>query len=85
VKKLIFAFIVMLIFPFAISAQNTPCSGKKGGISHCNGEKFVCNDGSYSKSKRICSGQEKKDDANATSDNSDAAATNNDIPKKKRN
>ncbi|HEM7454865.1 MULTISPECIES: hypothetical protein [Acinetobacter] len=32
-----------------------PCSGKKGGISHCNGSKFVCNDGSISASKKICS------------------------------
>ena len=33
-----------------------PCSGKKGGISHCSGSKFVCNDGSISKSKRSCGG-----------------------------
>lgn len=32
-----------------------PCSGKKGGVSHCNGSKFVCNDGSISASKKICS------------------------------
>lgn len=32
-----------------------PCSGKKGGISHCQGKKFVCNDGSISASKKICS------------------------------
>ncbi|WP_079374925.1 hypothetical protein [Acinetobacter baumannii] len=32
-----------------------PCSGKKGGGSHCNGSKFVCNDGSISASKKICS------------------------------
>ncbi|HCT5802112.1 hypothetical protein ACJBLD_17190 [Acinetobacter nosocomialis] len=32
-----------------------PCSGKKGGISHCDGSKFVCNDGSISASKKICS------------------------------
>lgn len=32
-----------------------PCSGKKGGISHCEGKKFVCNDGSISGSKKICS------------------------------
>lgn len=35
-------------------AANTPCSGSKGGISHCAGGKFVCNDGSISASKRIC-------------------------------
>ncbi|EPK3217151.1 hypothetical protein JIN58_003455 [Acinetobacter baumannii] len=32
-----------------------PCSGKKGGISHCDGSKFVCNGGSISASKKICS------------------------------
>lgn len=35
-------------------AGNTPCSGKKGGISRCAGGSFVCNDGSISASKKIC-------------------------------
>lgn len=35
-------------------ARNTPCSGKKGGVSHCSNGKFVCHDGSISKSKKIC-------------------------------
>lgn len=38
------------------SAANQPCSGKKGGVSHCSGSKFVCNDGSTSASKKTCSG-----------------------------
>jgi hypothetical protein len=29
---------------------------KKRGVSHCEGSKFVCNDGSYSRSKKSCSG-----------------------------
>lgn len=35
---------------------NKPCSGSKGGIKACttNG-KFLCNDGTISKSKRVCS------------------------------
>ncbi|EFA4204475.1 TPA: hypothetical protein IFC41_004651 [Escherichia coli] len=34
-----------------------PCSGAKGGISHCTSDgRFVCNDGSLSQSKRFCSG-----------------------------
>lgn len=34
-----------------------PCSGSKGGISHCtSGGQFVCNDGTLSRSKKICSG-----------------------------
>lgn len=36
-------------------AANTPCSGRKGGVSHCRGEFFICNDGTTSKSKRVCS------------------------------
>jgi len=36
-------------------AANTPCSGRKGGVSHCAGADFVCNDGSISASKRVCS------------------------------
>nr|WP_314269834.1 hypothetical protein [uncultured Kingella sp.] len=31
-----------------------PCSGKKGGISHCQGSKFICKDGTVSASKKIC-------------------------------
>lgn len=36
-------------------AANTPCSGKKGGVSHCAAGKHVCNDGSISASKKVCS------------------------------
>ena len=36
-------------------AANTPCSGRKGGVDHCLDGKFVCNDGSISASKKICS------------------------------
>jgi hypothetical protein len=35
-------------------ATNTPCSGRKGGVSHCAGETFVCSDGSISASKKVC-------------------------------
>ena len=46
------------------SAANTPCSGRKGGVSHCEGELFICNDGTTSKSKKVCSAS---DDAPAKS------------------
>ncbi|TIL79353.1 MAG: hypothetical protein E5Y89_12770 [Mesorhizobium sp.] len=36
------------------SLANSPCSGRKGGISHCQGSTFVCNDGSVSASKKNC-------------------------------
>lgn len=31
-----------------------PCSGSKGGVSHCQGDKFVCRDKSISASKKTC-------------------------------
>ena len=31
-------------------------AGKNGGISHCQGTKFVCNDESLSRSKKVWSG-----------------------------
>lgn len=39
------------------AAANQPCSGKKGGIARCDGELFVCHDGSISASKRNCAAQ----------------------------
>ncbi|MNZ49280.1 hypothetical protein D3C78_670430 [compost metagenome] len=36
-------------------AANQPCSGKKGGIARCDGDIFLCNDGSISASKKSCS------------------------------
>lgn len=36
-------------------AANTPCSGRKGGIAGCDGDLFLCNDGSISGSKKNCS------------------------------
>jgi hypothetical protein len=35
-------------------AENTPCSQSKGGINHCMGSHFVCNDGSMSQSRKDC-------------------------------
>lgn len=48
--------LLILLYPTLLFAANTPCSGSKGGIDHCDGSKFVCKDGSYSKSKKMCSG-----------------------------
>ncbi|MGV8676932.1 YdcA family protein [Pseudomonas aeruginosa] len=36
-------------------AANTPCSGRKGGVASCDGDLFLCNDGSISGSKKSCS------------------------------
>ncbi len=51
---LFFLLALNLFFVFA-HAANTPCSGRKGGVSHCAGETFICNDGSVSASRKNCS------------------------------
>ncbi|MEA1065378.1 hypothetical protein QNH14_06805 [Apirhabdus apintestini] len=45
----------LLLTAHADARGRKPCSGSKGGISHCTPDgKFVCNDGSLSKSKKYC-------------------------------
>ena len=51
-KKII--LLALLLLPLT-SLAAAPCSGKKAGISHCDGPQFVCNDGSVSKSTKDCS------------------------------
>ncbi|MDO5674809.1 MAG: hypothetical protein Q4G66_07840 [bacterium] len=48
---------VLFAFNFAEAKGRQPCDGKKGGISHCSNGKFICNDGTVSASKRVCSGR----------------------------
>ncbi|MET3497757.1 hypothetical protein [Variovorax boronicumulans] len=43
---------------FGAEAANYPCSGSKGGVAHCSGALFVCNDGSISGSKKVCTGSQ---------------------------
>ncbi|MBF0658611.1 hypothetical protein IPZ60_07685 [Psychrobacter sp. NG25] len=50
-----FISIFMLAPVMQANAKNTPCSGKMGGISHCQGDKFVCKNGKISQSKKSCS------------------------------
>jgi hypothetical protein len=53
------AFLLLLLaFTQTAQAANKPCSGKKGGISHCQGALFICNDGSASQSKQTCSAED---------------------------
>ncbi|MBF0416547.1 MAG: hypothetical protein HQL77_07705 [Magnetococcales bacterium] len=54
------AILIALSIPSLVMAANMPCSGKKGGISHCQDGRFVCKDGSVSMSKKTCSGYGKK-------------------------
>ncbi len=56
VRVAILTIVLGFMLGAAAFAANQPCSGKKGGISHCSGSKFVCNDGSTSASKKSCSG-----------------------------
>ncbi|ACE92265.1 hypothetical conserved protein [Rhizobium etli CIAT 652] len=53
--QLFFGAAAVLLFVVAADAANTPCSGRKGGIAGCQGDTFICNDGSASASKRSCS------------------------------
>lgn len=52
---MIAAGILLGLWADAEARGNRPCSGKKGGVSHCSGGKFVCNNGSISRSTRTCS------------------------------
>ena len=55
-KKILFLSLIALGFSTMAEAGKgrQPCSGKKGGISHCQGSKFACKDGSISASKKVC-------------------------------
>ncbi len=57
--KTLMVVLALSVIVVATSAEagrgRKPCSGSKGGISHCTKSgKFVCNDGSVSQSKKIC-------------------------------
>jgi len=54
-RRNLFCGLVLLLTSTSVLAANTPCSGRKGGIAGCDGETFLCNDGSISASKRDCS------------------------------
>lgn len=74
--------ISFLVFSFSAHAANTPCSGKKAGISHCNGPQFVCNDGSTSKSTKDCSsyiGGEQSNQATKPATENPVAQSNTEI------
>ncbi|MEE9659094.1 hypothetical protein [Enterobacter cloacae complex sp. CARB60] len=58
-KKLSLFLMFSVLFTLQAEAARgrQPCSGSKGGIAHCTSDgRFVCNDGSFSQSKRFCSG-----------------------------
>ena len=71
-KKYILILITALLCPLVGHTANTPCSGKKAGISHCDGSQFVCNDGSVSKSVKDCSSYLNADQKQSKPDSSSA-------------
>ncbi|CAI8762500.1 Lipoprotein [Pseudomonas sp. IT-347P] len=48
------AGLLLVLLSTSSWAANAPCSGKKGGIDRCDGDLFLCNDGSISGSKKSC-------------------------------
>ncbi|TCM68428.1 hypothetical protein EC844_105132 [Acinetobacter calcoaceticus] len=52
--RMLFTFLILATVTSTAIARNYPCSGKKGGVSHCEGTKYVCKDKSYSASKYPC-------------------------------
>ena len=55
--KMCVLVLLLVVAAGAVHSQNYPCSGRKGGVSHCEGKFFVCNDGTASQSKRNCSAE----------------------------
>ena len=53
-------FMLVSLSTDAMARGNRICSGSKGGISHCQGGKYVCNDGSISGTKQICTADRPK-------------------------
>ncbi|MDQ7989530.1 MAG: hypothetical protein REI09_07840 [Candidatus Dactylopiibacterium sp.] len=48
-------FLVLLLLPAAALANGRqPCDRGAGGIAYCEGERFICHNGSVSRSKRRC-------------------------------
>lgn len=52
--RMIMLGVVLMLSSTISLAANTPCSGRKGGIAGCDGDVFLCNDGSISASKKSC-------------------------------
>ena len=52
--RTILATSLALVMTLQPVLANTPCSGRKGGIDHCQGSTFICRDGSVSASRKSC-------------------------------
>lgn len=54
-KQIALLIIALLAMSPAVHAKNYPCSGKKGGVAYCTSDgKFMCKNGTVSRSKRVC-------------------------------
>lgn len=47
------AFALLLTGPAQANGRK-PCDRGAGGVSHCEGGKFICNNGTVSRSKQVC-------------------------------
>lgn len=53
--KTLLIIVITTLMTTTAHAANTPCSGKKGGVKACTADgKFLCKDGTISKSKKVC-------------------------------
>ena len=46
--------LILVALNLSAQANNYPCAKSRGGVDHCNGETFVCRDGSESSSTQKC-------------------------------
>lgn len=57
-NKFLIAFVSITLMTTPALARwqgNQPCSGKKGGVKTCTANgKFLCKNGTISKSKKVC-------------------------------
>jgi len=55
-KNPLSGLVLLLAMAIPAQAQNYPCSGKKGGVAYCTKDgKFMCKNGTVSRSKYTCS------------------------------
>jgi endonuclease G len=74
-KNILMMFLLLIS---TISYAGSPCSGNKGGINHCDGSKFICNDGSLSASAKNCSVYMREEGSIVVPNNTTATKKNTD-------
>ncbi|MBI5331865.1 MAG: hypothetical protein HZB71_14790 [Betaproteobacteria bacterium] len=56
IHRLLLVLYIAAIWAPAEANGRYPCDRGAGGVSHCRGEKFICNNGTVSRSKKVCTG-----------------------------